>query len=90
MFSPSDKRRVQAAFEKALELPYEAQIELSADRRAMRVFVNDPDDESIPVAQAMWTYDGSKLGVTRRQPADAELELIAAQFKTACAEHAGG
>lgn len=87
MFRPSDQRRVQAAFDAALPAPYEAFVKLEADRTVMRVSVPDPDNELLPVAQAVWTYDASVKD--RKQPTDEELAQIGARFAVICAEYTG-
>lgn len=82
MFRPSDERRVQAAFDRLLPAPFEADIYVEEQRTVLRVEVLDPDDPSLPVASARWTYDAQ---ITyRKQPSDDEIEEIAASIVEAC------
>lgn len=86
MFRPSDERRVQKAFDETLTPPYEAEIQLEDGRKTMRVVIMDPDDPSLPVAQAVWWFDDSALK-GRKQPADEEISLIAGQMNGVCADY---
>lgn len=86
MFRPSDERRVQKAFDDTLEAPYEAEIQLEDNRKTMRVVIMDPDDPALPVAQAVWWFDPTALK-GRKQPADEEIALIAAQMNRVCADY---
>lgn len=82
MFRPSDERRVQAALDRLLPAPYEADIYVEEQRTVLRVEVLDPDDPSLPVANARWTYDPQ---ITyRKQPDDAEIVEIAASIVEVC------
>jgi uncharacterized protein YcfL len=83
MFRPSDQRRVQAAFDAAIEAPYEVTITLEDNRMTMRAQVMDPDNAAIPVVQAIWWYDPAGLK-NRPQPSNDEVARIAAEFNTAC------
>lgn len=85
-FRPSDVRRVQAAFDAGLDAPYEAQIQLENMRKTMRVVIMDPDDEQLPVAQAVWWFDPDALkGV--KQPRDEEIAGIVASHKRICEDY---
>lgn len=86
MFMPSDKRRVQAAFDTDLIPPYEAQVFLEDDRKTMRVVIADPDDAQLTVAEAIWWFDDSR---TRefKQPADGEIGSIVQAMMVACSEY---
>lgn len=86
MFRPSDVRRVQAAFDQALEAPYEAQVQLTGDRKSMRVVIMDPDDETLPVGQAIWTFDDT-APKTMGQPSAAEVSSIVTSLKVVCDEY---
>lgn len=86
MFRPADQRRVQAAFDEGLDPPYDAQIQLENMRRTMRVVIMDPDDASLPVAQAVWWFDDMALkGV--KQPSDTEIAAIIDRMKRICSDY---
>lgn len=87
MFRPSDVRRVQAAFDAGLPAPYEATVTVEDSRITMRVSIMDPDDDTLPVAQAVWTYDAAFK--YRKQPTDAELADIVTSMTQACNEYTG-
>lgn len=84
MFRPSDQRRVQAHFDTVLPAPYEAEILLEDDRLTLRARVMDPDDQNLPVVQAIWGYDTLPTRRGQKQPADDELAVIGADFIAAC------
>lgn len=86
MFRPSDERRVQAAFDAGLDAPYEAELLLEDGRRTMRVRVMDPDNQEIPVAQAIWWHDPA-APKTRRQPDDGEVARLVTEFNGICAAY---
>lgn len=86
MFRPSDTRRVQAACDLEIQPPYEAQIQLENMRKTMRVVIMDPDDASLPVAQAVWWYD-DKAPKDAKQPSAAELATIVASMQRACDDY---
>lgn len=86
MFRPSDVRRVQAAYDAALDPPYEAQVQLENMRKTMRVIIMDPDDQQLPVAQAVWWFD-TDAPRTVKQPADAEVAATAASHKRVCTDY---
>lgn len=86
MFLPSDVRRVQAAFDAGLDAPYEAQVQLENMRKTLRVVIMDPDDETLPVAQAYWWFDENALKGTK-QPRDDELFAIIAAHRQICADY---
>lgn len=85
MFRPSDQRRVQASFDAALPAPYEAQVTLLDERRSLAVTIMDPDEPSLPVANAVWWYDPALKNA--KQPADAEIAAISAQMQRDCEEY---
>lgn len=86
MFLPSDKRRVQAAFDAKMPEPFEATVTLEEERAAMRVVVLDPDNDQLVVAQAMWWYEEPRTP-GKVQPANAEVDSIAAAFVQICSEY---
>lgn len=86
MFKPSDVRRVQAAFENALEGPYEAEVQLENMRKTMRVVIMDPDDPALPVAQAIWWFNDA-AAKTVKQPSDAEIASVVASHLRICADY---
>lgn len=86
MFRPSDVRRVQKVLDDTIEAPYEAEIQLEDGRKTMRLVIMDPDDETLPVAQAVWWFDPDALK-GRKQPEDAEILVIARQMNGVCADY---
>lgn len=88
MFRPSDVRRVQAACDAGLPAPFEAAVTLSSDRLALSIAITDPDDASLPVAQASWAYD-PMLKYRDKQPSDAEVSDIVASLAQACSDYSG-
>lgn len=84
MFRPSDQRRVQAHFDGVLPAPYEAEILLEDERLTLRARVMDPDDQSMPVVQAIWSYDTLPTRRNQKQPLDEELAVIGTEFIAAC------
>lgn len=85
MFRSSDERRVQAIFDAGLPPPYEAEIAMSGERRAMKVFIRDPDQPELIVAAAEWWFDDG-LPRNIKQPADKEIESILSAHVQACTE----
>jgi hypothetical protein len=86
MFRPSDVRRAQAAFDDAIDPPYEATVTLSPDRLTLRTTVVDPDNGVMPVANGSWQFDPLAIK-TKKQPSEEELNEIATQFNTICLAH---
>lgn len=86
MYLPSEQRRVQAAFDKALPPPYEAEITMEELRKSMRVAVADPDDATKTVVQAVWWYE-ERWPRGTPQPAQEELNQIVAAFVKVCNDH---
>lgn len=86
MFRPSDVRRVQAEFDDTLEAPFEAQVQLENKRMTMRVVIMDPDDESLPVGQAVWWFD-ENIPRNVKQPSLEEVKLIRAQLNRVCIDY---
>jgi hypothetical protein len=86
MFRPSDVRRVQAAFDAALDPPYEAEIQLNEARTAMRAIVMDPDDPALAVVQVVWEFDDDKRRDVK-QPSDTELAYHIEAHRQICTEY---
>lgn len=86
MFRPADGKRVQKAFDDLLEPPYEAQVQLENMRKTMRVVIMDPDDESLPVGQAVWWFD-EKQPKSVKQPADDEIATIVESLRKVCEDY---
>lgn len=85
MFRPSDVRRVQQAFDTDILPPYEAAVTLSEDRLTLTVAIADPDDATLPVGQASWTYDEAFR--YRQQPTNEELAHIVTQMVLICSDY---
>jgi hypothetical protein len=88
MFRPADQRTVQAAMDAALPQPFQAEIELMEGRSRMRVFVADPDNHAMPVAQVTWDYYTFKTMNGKPQPREGELAYVISQFVAACQAYA--
>lgn len=86
MFRPADVRRVQKAFDLALDPPYDAEVRLENERRTMRVVIMDPDDSSLPVAQAVWWFNPDAMKGSK-QPLDNEVAAIADEMNRVCTDY---
>ena len=82
-FTQGDQRRVSAAFEEVLPDGFDAEVAMSKDRKHLRAVVMDADEPGVYIASAQFDHNEKALkgsNAPPRQPPDAEVMRIAAEF----------